>query len=959
MESLRKRINLIKTCAVFTTVCFIMSTMGANLYAIPMSENVNKKYEDVFNKASSISNEYGKITSSKDAKSDITVINIQDLHCHPQTQRNISKIIGQIADKYNLKKVYVEGGYGDIDVSWLNQIKDENIRRQIIEKLMEEGILTGSEYYKLTSNNEKVELKGIDEEKLHKENIKRLSWIIENQGKYKETISKIDKEIKFLEQSYVNVRNKRFNTSIEDYMLGKIDSKRFYRQLIKYVKDINENPESYNNITAIRLEDYPNISKFMTLRKVSKDINVREVTQQLQIVINELKNRLPYNVYTQLLKETENLSDSQKVVELITLLCNKEGIDLDNKYKSLKSFLESNEINRELNAVELVYEERQLITEIRKALSYNNEEYEITFVSDFSRYFQDYLEYKLTDADWKYFETGYYQFRELYSKYATVDRIEEIEQDFDEINKYYDINDQRNNIFVENLLKDEQINFITNNKVRQDEEILKQSKEVIIAVTGGFHSSELEEILQAKDVNTIVITPSIFEGIEKATKQYKGIIKEQSKEFQHQALSYTLASCTTDENQQRLLYLAALKLVGNDVEKLRNVLGDNVNLTVLKEIQSSQISEEEEKQISIITKCLESVADIVVNLLPTEGYKTIFYPNMGEFILEISERLVEAGIFFSNGVIIDIEEYNLPDLHGIPAEIYSRMHSVIQEALLKFTSLPSSEELRVPKIKKKRRFRNNGRHLNTRYYATKSNEKAEQVLTNLVQNNEYSYAKILDIVKKYNLDIEKDIQLLNILATNIYFNDDILDRIINAVKKHNIDTDFKYEILLRYGISFEDAKSIDSLFSLSDENLEFLSNIYTYENALELEVLLGLDNLNERLNNFRTIYIDKFGLDVLLLDVSVFTVLIEQIDKIQNLSKESFEELVSLQYYGISYILKNVSNSYEIEKIFEYAHKFNLSSKIVKATRNNIDEDFKDIRYKAIIKFFINQKFQS
>ena len=134
LKKLTEKLNKIKICAVFTAVCFVISTLGANLYAIPMAENTNKKYEDVFNKASSISNEYGKITSSKDVKSDITVINIQDLHCHPQTQKNISKLIKEIADKYNLKNIYVEGGYGDIDTTWLNSIKDENIRKQAIEK---------------------------------------------------------------------------------------------------------------------------------------------------------------------------------------------------------------------------------------------------------------------------------------------------------------------------------------------------------------------------------------------------------------------------------------------------------------------------------------------------------------------------------------------------------------------------------------------------------------------------------------------------------------------------------------------------------------------------------------------------------------------------------------------------------------------------------------------------------
>ena len=203
--------NSIKICAVLTAVCFMVSTLGANLYAVSMETKTNEQYVDVFNSVSCISNEIGKITSAKDANSNVTVVNIQDLHCHPQTQINISKIINQIANKYNLKSIYVEGGYGEIDTTWLSSIKDEQIRKQIIEALLQDGILTGSEYYKLTSNNEKVKLKGIDDESLHKDNIKRLSWIIENQNKYKQIISKVNREIHFLEMKYVNSENKRFN----------------------------------------------------------------------------------------------------------------------------------------------------------------------------------------------------------------------------------------------------------------------------------------------------------------------------------------------------------------------------------------------------------------------------------------------------------------------------------------------------------------------------------------------------------------------------------------------------------------------------------------------------------------------------------------------------------------------------------------------------------------------------
>lgn len=983
IKFIKKKFNLIKICAVFTTVCFVVSTLGANLYAIPLAENANKKYEDVFNKVSSISAEYGKITASKDANSDITIINIQDLHCHPQTQRNISKIITQIADNYNLKKIYVEGGYGDIDTSWLNTIKDEKIKRQIIEGLLEEGILTGSEYYKLTNNNE-VELKGIDEEQIHKDNVRRLSWIIANQDKYKAVITKVEKEINILEKMYVNSRNERFNRDIEKYLTNKIDSRRFYRQLAKYVKDINENPDKYNNITAIRLEDYPNITKFIALRKTSKDIDVREVTQQLQMVINELKNRLPYNVYTRLLSETENLSDSQKVVELITMLCNKEGINLESRYKALNTFLESNGINRELNTVELVQEERQLLSEIRKALSYNNEEYEITFISDFSKYFKDYLEYKLTDADWKYFEKEYEQFRTLYAKYAVVDRIKEIDGDFDEINKYYRINDQRNNIFVANLLKDEEISILETDRVRQDEEILKNSKEVIIAVTGGFHSSELEEILAKKEVNTIVITPSIFEGIEKATKQYKGIIKEQSRFFQHQALAYRILSSLPNQEQKVYLYGALKSLLGDNLNKLKEVLGEDVDLDALeKELQNLQLSDEQTQlNVSIAVKALETAIDIMMEKgwLPKEGGKAIFAPNVSEIMWKAAKALVNAGIFLSNGPIFIAEQQGLPEVKETVAEVYSRMPDVIQEALFA-TEVSAIEESNIEEDIEEEVF-----------------EKSETVIEDEGVDSGYfskeEKAELLEKVRDKNKPFPVDQDLVFSVFEKM---------IVSFIEDNNVDNlDEHYEDFLR------------KLFSLQSENLNFLNDKMDGQSVKDLLVDYEAEVIDKNLTDLLARYSKKLSS---LKDFSRIVFLFENIEKLNSLSEQDFdyfmdlprqifvyvwgksedssqlktkitvgkkfypkkrfktfdrdlakayfanaEKLESLDesYYerfiGLNkeaqiFILDNVKSSFDIERIFEFSDElFSDKNKI----SSNFDEkikDFTDVRFKALVKY--------
>ena len=978
IKFIKKKVSLIKICAVFTTICFVVSTLGANLYAIPLAENANQKYEDVFNKTSSISAEYGKITSSKDGNSDITVINIQDLHCHPQTQRNIAKIIGQIADKYNLKKIYVEGGYGDIDVSWLDSIKDEKIKRQIIEGLLEEGILTGSEYYKLTNNNE-VELKGIDEEEIHKDNVRRLSWIIENQPKYKDVITKVENEINILEKIYVNSRNERFNRDTEKYLTSEIDSRRFYRQLAKYVKDINENPDKYNNITAIRLEDYPNIMKFIALRKTSQDIDVREVTQQLQMVINELKSKLPYNVYTKLLSETENLSDSQKVVELVTMFCNKEGIDLEHKYKSLYTFLESNEINRQLNTVELVLEERQLLSEIRKALSYNNEEYEITFLSDFSRYFKDYLEYKLTDADWKYFESAYDQFRTLYSKYAVVDRIWEIDGDFDELNKYYKINDQRNNIFVANLLKGEEISVSETDRVRQEEEILKDSKEVIIAVTGGFHSSELEEILAQKEVNTIVITPSIFEGIEKATRQYKGIIKEQSKEFQHQALAYRILSSLPNQEQKVYLYGALKALIGNNLDKLKEFLGEDVDLDALEtEFQNLQLSDEQSQlNVSITVKALETAVDLMIDMdwLPKEGGKAIFAPNVSEIMWKAAKALVDAGIFLSNGPIFVAEQQGLPEVKETTAEVYSRMPAIIQEALFAQEGLSTKEgdervteeesvvEEDAQKTKEPETVKENKEEEEVDTSKV-TPERRRELLNRFYNNNTKALNLLINVCcrKSVDFDLSKDSRLLDMFIRK--FNsynysleqmESIIVRAVEVSKRFYFDTDLKFSCFEKFVDDFdivdkddngerEYIKSFRKLFSLSQANLEFFYEKIDGTLANELFFYCEDTDIDKNL----TFLFEKYGEELSELDdYSKLIELLDNMDKLDYSVEDLKAILGSENYDDVRYTPKG---------LFAYLMSLprDISDSILKTSKNPSQFLRKLIASKKF--YFIGQK---
>ncbi|MDD4166523.1 MAG: hypothetical protein PHN29_05830, partial [Endomicrobiaceae bacterium] len=168
-----------KHIAVFTVICFIFTTVVGQGYAgiipgvVPVVNSA--ALGEIANKV--IPFNIGKITDALySGKSGSIVINIQDLHSHAETQKNISTILEILDKKYGLERVYVEGAYGEVNTKWLSGVKDKKIKEEILNNMLESGRLTGSEYYAVESGRERV-IEGIEDKKIYVDNLKRLNEI--------------------------------------------------------------------------------------------------------------------------------------------------------------------------------------------------------------------------------------------------------------------------------------------------------------------------------------------------------------------------------------------------------------------------------------------------------------------------------------------------------------------------------------------------------------------------------------------------------------------------------------------------------------------------------------------------------------------------------------------------------------------------------------------------------------
>ncbi len=523
--------------ATLTAGCFMFSFIFAHpaLYAIGEVQDFQAAQKLKTQENFLIPAEIGKITSGGYFGSDKIVINVQDLHCNAEVERNISGILSVLTKRYGVKKVFLEGASGRVDTSWLGNIKDKTLKKKLIEGMLNEGILTGTEYYSLT-NEKSAEIDGLENREVHRENIKRLAEILKRQEFFQKKLAELKSDLFLIKAKYFHNHNKSFDRLLAKYKDGQIDTQKFYTLLLKYASKINESPNKYHGLFAIDLANYPNMTGFINLVNASRRLNYVNISNQLKAVIAQLKNRLSYADYKNLAEKTDNFSKINELFLGIQNLPKSFDTGFIKQYKDLSAFFDYLAKVQSINPIHLIKEERRLIEELRIGMSDDISEVEVSFLADFFNYFENYLTSKLSAEDYEYFTKRVEKFKFLWARYAFKNKIADLSGNFSLLNKYYEVNKERNNYFIGNVLgglekpiqKIEKIKDPAQN-VLSAIQSLEKAQEIDIVVAGGFHTQGLEKLLAGRNISYLSVTPNIIKGTENSNRIFNEVIKEQAK----------------------------------------------------------------------------------------------------------------------------------------------------------------------------------------------------------------------------------------------------------------------------------------------------------------------------------------------------------------------------------------------------------------------------------------------
>ncbi|MDD2523943.1 MAG: hypothetical protein PHT81_03760, partial [Endomicrobiaceae bacterium] len=514
--------TFMKVTAIVVVNCFLLTGVYGQAVAMVIENNkATAQFKQVFDDFN-LPYSYGKITSANFAGSDKIVINIQDLHSHPEVQRNINNIISLFDSKYGVKTVYLEGAYGQVSTKWLASTKDEIVKNSVMNKLLQAGRLTGAEYYSASKGKTEI-IKGLENKEEYFDNLKRFGTLIDDRQNIETALDSVDQTIKSLQANYYNRQQKKIEELSAGYVSGSTEANKYFSLMKKHADKL-----------GVDISTYPNLSMYMSLMDAQKGIDYQRTTQELQMFVLKLKEVLPYNAYKMLLDGTKNFSEMDKLYGYIIKLSRQYNLSLSTNFPALEKFFAYIELSQKVNPLELIDEEQNFKDEINDRFAVNKAEEEVVFLSSFVRYYRDYLTGKITSDDCLYYKANIDKFKYLWVKYIDNRQLVAMANYEAISDKFYEINFARNNYFLANMndvLDSQKIS----SEVKGGTELEKtmnsfaDAKEIYITVTGGFHTQGISKLLSEKGITNIVITPNVTGDTKVAEETYYKIAQEQSK----------------------------------------------------------------------------------------------------------------------------------------------------------------------------------------------------------------------------------------------------------------------------------------------------------------------------------------------------------------------------------------------------------------------------------------------
>lgn len=422
------------------------------------------------------------------------IIHIQDAHSNVSGQQNLAGALDALMERYGVSLVLSEGGVNDCSLTPLKKIASPDIWKRVAKSYLMEGKLAGEEYLNLVSERP-MKIIGIED----------MDEYFASLEHYAALADRREKALSYLSQIRIG--------------LQKIKNRAYPDALIEYEEKLAKDPGSFEKkikgiwalakANNVSMDEFGELAKLVNIQKKEAGINFDLANLEQAVLIEEIAKRGGQEDLERFMKKVDRLKGdklSQFVYFQNTLnIAKAKGIEIS----KFENYLAYGDYLKQFSTVDL----ERLMDETQKAEDkvyralLGPENLRLTRAVDrYTALLETAYSIQMTTRD---FET----FRVNEPDFATVPYLAFVNRQLAELGYYenilsYDDVLEKAKASLEAFyasVNDRDLSFIKNSARAMSDE--KQN--VVVLVTGGYHTQHLAELWRKEGYSYAVLTPYV------------------------------------------------------------------------------------------------------------------------------------------------------------------------------------------------------------------------------------------------------------------------------------------------------------------------------------------------------------------------------------------------------------------------------------------------------------------
>jgi hypothetical protein len=258
------------------------------------------------------------------------IIQIQDAHCNYEAQKNLAAILDYLAREKKLRLIMVEGGSGDVSLSFLRTFAGKKAREDIADKYLRDGKISGEEYLDIVSDYN-LELFGIEDPALYDTN---LDSFLNIEGYKEQGLKDIDSIKEVIEALKPRIYSPEL-LQLEEKKAG-FDIKSM--SLSDYCAFLQELAGQKGIVT----DEFKQLKNFRESSGLEKTIDFKQAEAERGLFIKELGKKLEGPAVKDLIAKTQDFKDKKmSAQEFYDYLrsAGQDKLDLKKAYPAFEAYV--------------------------------------------------------------------------------------------------------------------------------------------------------------------------------------------------------------------------------------------------------------------------------------------------------------------------------------------------------------------------------------------------------------------------------------------------------------------------------------------------------------------------------------------------------------------------------------------------------------------------------------------